>query len=62
MNLYKKTTSLFCVIFLTFIMTFMTYAADVKDPLIFAGDMNYPPFESIVDGQPIGINVDILRN
>jgi signal transduction histidine kinase/ABC-type amino acid transport substrate-binding protein len=61
MNLYKKITLIFCASFLTLIMTFMAYAADAREPLIFAGDRDYPPFESIKDGQPVGINVDILR-
>jgi PAS domain S-box-containing protein len=61
MNLRKKTTLIICANLLTLVMTFMANAADAKDPLIFAGDMNYPPFESIQGDQPTGLNVDILR-
>jgi PAS domain S-box-containing protein len=61
MNLCKKIIWIFCANFLAFIMIIMAYAAESTEPLIFAGDMNYPPFESIKDGQPIGINIDILR-
>jgi ABC-type amino acid transport substrate-binding protein len=61
MNLCKKINWILCANFLIFIMTFMTYDVDAKEPLLFAGDMSYPPFESIKDGQPTGINVDILK-
>ncbi len=61
MNLCKKTIWIFCANFLAFIMIIMAYATESTGPLIFAGDMNYPPFESIRDDQPVGINIDILR-
>ncbi len=32
-----------------------------KTPLIVMGDMDYPPYESHVDGEPVGINVDLWR-
>ncbi len=32
-----------------------------KTPLIVMGDMDYPPYESLVDGEPVGINVDLWR-
>jgi len=32
-----------------------------KSPLIVIGDKDYPPYESLVDGEPVGINVDLWR-
>ncbi|MCP4337555.1 MAG: transporter substrate-binding domain-containing protein [Desulfobulbaceae bacterium] len=61
MNLRKKSAWIFCANFLTFIMIFMSFDVDGKEPLVFAGDKDYPPFEFIKDDQPVGINVDILR-
>jgi ABC-type amino acid transport substrate-binding protein len=29
--------------------------------LIVMGDKDYPPYESLVDGEPVGINVDLWR-
>ena len=29
--------------------------------IVVMGDKNYPPYESIVDGEPVGINVDLWR-
>ena len=32
-----------------------------KSPIIVMGDKDYPPYESLVDGEPVGINVDLWR-
>ena len=32
-----------------------------KSPLVVMGDKSYPPYESLVDGEPVGINVDLWR-
>ncbi|MCZ6607966.1 MAG: transporter substrate-binding domain-containing protein [Alphaproteobacteria bacterium] len=30
-------------------------------PIVVMGDESYPPYESVVDGEPVGINVDLWR-
>lgn len=32
-----------------------------KNPIVVHGDMNYPPYESLVDGKPVGLNVDLWK-
>ncbi len=32
-----------------------------KSPLVVMGDKSYPPYESLVDGEPVGINVELWR-
>ena len=32
-----------------------------KSPIVVMGDKDYPPYESLVDGEPVGINVDLWR-
>ena len=32
-----------------------------KSPIVVIGDKDYPPYESLVDGEPVGINVDLWR-
>jgi diguanylate cyclase (GGDEF)-like protein len=38
------------------------YAQDFsKTPIVIHGDKNYPPYESLVDGKPVGMNVDLWQ-
>ncbi len=32
-----------------------------KSPIVVMGDQDYPPYESLVDGEPVGINVELWR-
>ena len=32
-----------------------------KSPLVVLGDKNYPPYEFLVDGKPVGVSVDLWR-
>ena len=59
MNLLKKIIRISYFSVIACFITTLSYAED--EPIIFAGDIDYPPFQSIKNNQPIGINVDILR-
>lgn len=32
-----------------------------ETPIVVHGDKNYPPYESIIDGKPVGLNVDLWK-
>jgi PAS domain S-box-containing protein len=36
-------------------------AVTAQAPLVVYGDANFPPYESLVDGQPVGANIDLWR-
>src|SRR4051812_3244495 len=35
--------------------------AQAPPPIVVYGDANFPPYESLVDGQPVGANVELWR-
>lgn len=39
----------------------LSFHATAGEPLVFLGDRDYAPFESLLDGGPQGINVDLAR-
>ncbi|MCI5208151.1 MAG: hypothetical protein D3910_05040 [Candidatus Electrothrix sp. ATG2] len=50
-----------CILFLALLVPHPTCPADTKRVLIFVGDQNYPPIESLKGGEAVGLNIDLLK-
>jgi PAS domain S-box-containing protein len=49
----------YAILFL--LLSFLPQLEAGEEPLIFAGDQSYAPIESLQDGRPEGLNIDVLQ-
>ncbi|MCI5141674.1 MAG: PAS domain S-box protein, partial [Candidatus Electrothrix sp. ATG1] len=49
------------ILSLTLLVPYSISSAAAERVVIFAGDQNYPPIESLKDGEPVGLNIDLLN-